>query len=386
MKRLQIVLLGAALICTSLAADVTTKKRADIGAVIAFLLSDDTFTAEDNATKWFNARKTEALDGLHFYFGNLHSHSALSDGEGTPSEALNWARYEAGYDFYVMTDHAEYLTPQKWTKTGEWTDLLNEDGVFVAMRGFEWSHPIDGHICVYGTAEYTNAILTPALELFYLWLDNHDGLAQFNHPGREIGVFRDFKYRDAVADNIFAIETGNKGTGNNDDEYYEYYDDALGEGWRLAPTSNQDNHSLSTNSHRTVIIASSLTRAGLLHAMQERRLYSSDDPNMEIIFKSGEVWMGEEVSVENGQIGFTIFIEDDEPITKIQLIGDNDELLQVRSIVEGEDPYRIIWEPSLSDVAGLNYVFVRVFERNLLDDDLEEQIAVTAPIRLRGAE
>lgn len=341
---------------------------------------------EMNASAYFETRKAAALGGLRVYFGNLHSHSDASDGEGEPSEILSWARYDAGYDFYAMTDHAEMVSSSEWDKIGAWTDGLNEDGKFVAMRGFEWSHSLAGHICVYGTGTYTNAILTPTLGLFYLWLDNNDGLAQFNHPGREVEVFRDFSYDESVADNIFAVETGNKGSGNNDGEYYAYFDDALAAGWHLAPTNNQDNHSMTTNTHRTAIIAPSLTRAGLLQAMRDRRLYSTDDPNMEVIFKSGEIWMGDTVVVEDNRIDFTVIVDDDEPITKIQLIGDGDTLIGEYVVSGDDDPYHLIWEPSFNNVAGLSYMFVRVFESNRLDDDLEEQIAVSAPIRFRQAE
>jgi len=48
--------------------------------------------------------------GLRPYFGHLHSHSGISDGEGTPDEVLTWARDVVGVDFYGMTDHAEQMS------------------------------------------------------------------------------------------------------------------------------------------------------------------------------------------------------------------------------------------------------------------------------------
>jgi hypothetical protein len=39
------------------------------------------------------------------FFGNLHSHTALSDGSGTPAEAYERARDTAGLDFLAITEH-----------------------------------------------------------------------------------------------------------------------------------------------------------------------------------------------------------------------------------------------------------------------------------------
>jgi hypothetical protein len=42
---------------------------------------------------------------VSIFFGNLHSHTALSDGSGTPAEAYEHARDVAGLDFLAITEH-----------------------------------------------------------------------------------------------------------------------------------------------------------------------------------------------------------------------------------------------------------------------------------------
>jgi hypothetical protein len=42
---------------------------------------------------------------LTVFFGNLHSHTSLSDGSGTPAEAYEHARDTAGLDFLALTEH-----------------------------------------------------------------------------------------------------------------------------------------------------------------------------------------------------------------------------------------------------------------------------------------
>ncbi len=320
-----------------------------------------------------------ALDGMDFFFGNLHSHTGYSDGEGTAEEAFQWARHSTSYDFYVVTDHAELLTAEEWQKTAEQADSFNEDGTFIALRGFEWSNPFVGHANVYDTEDFTSASLSFFLRWFYDWVEDNEGLAQFNHPGREPNLFGNMAYDERVADNFFAVETGNKDDGNNDSTYLPYYSLFLDRGWRLAPTSNQDNHSPETNCHRTAFIGEHLTRHDLLEAMRSRRLYSSDDPNVRVVFKLGPAWMGSEVETRESDAEFTVIVEDDEPITYLELITNGGAVVNSKTL---EDDERIVsWHPTV-EVPGKAYYYLQVTTLNEWEEDGEDpvQIAVTAPI------
>ncbi|MBD3315922.1 MAG: hypothetical protein GF344_09060 [Chitinivibrionales bacterium] len=316
---------------------------------------------------------------MQFYFGNLHSHTGYSDGEGTPDEAFDWARYTAGYDFYAITDHAEQISSSEWSSTGNSADVKNADGQFVALRGFEWSNPEFGHINVLNTSSYTGAADTYDPDDFYAWIDNNNGLAQFNHPGREADVFQDFAYLAKAYDNFFAVETGNKGSGNNNGEYVPYFTTALGSGWRVAPTNNQDNHSLSTNSHRSVIIAAELTRAALLEAIRERRLYSSDDPNMKLTFKSDDYWMGSNIVSTPGVYSFDVTVVDDEPIAKIEFLNKAGAVLDSYVPAAGQTSASATFQVN---VTAYDCFYAKVYEDDSNNDDpgYAQQITISAPI------
>ncbi len=337
-----------------------------------------TDAAGDVAADAIPLRVVDLNEGLKPYFGHLHSHSGLSDGEGTPEEVLTWARDVVGVDFYGMADHSEMLTAGEWDLMRTTTDAFTQPGVFVALRGFEWSHPYNGHMCIFLTDDKTSAISDIWISYIYDWLIANNAIAEFNHPGRELGVFDDLALEPAVASNMFAIETGNKGDGNALGEFLPYYIQALDNGWHVAPMSNQDNHTLEMNSHRSVFWATELTRESLVQAMRDRRFYSSDDPDVEVMFRSEATVLGGTVTMAApGQVEFQIKVVDNEPIRKLELITGGGQVAAVLEPVPGTT--RLTWFHTV-DVSADAWFFLKVTCEDTLDGEGPIQIAVTAPI------
>ncbi|MEW6552853.1 MAG: DUF5719 family protein [Actinomycetota bacterium] len=321
---------------------------------------------------------------MGFYYGNLHSHTLYSDGLASPSQAYAWARDVARFDFYAITDHAEELAQIEWEDTGDKADMYNAEGSFLALRGFEWSSPSLGHVNVFGSDDYTGSDVTSTLESLYQWIGARDAPAQFNHPARDTGYFEGFRYYPEVSYDLCLCETGNRDTGNNDLSHYLRYQAALDKGWRLAPTNNQDNHGLASFSNRTVIISPELTQDGLFEALRERRVYSSDDPDIRIAFKLGERWMGSVVENRGETAQFDVAVEDDEDIVSLQLITAGGRVAARRDFDPGEDSRSVTWSPTV-EVGIRDYFFLRVIERDENGDDgagWGEQVAVTSPIWL----
>jgi hypothetical protein len=313
---------------------------------------------------------------MNFYFGNFHAHTSFSEGVGPPTENLLWARDVAGFDFFAITDHAEQLNASEWNDTATQADAVTEDGVFVALRGFEWSNPLIGHSVVLDTTDRTSTITSPILSMFYDWVDSAQGLAQFNHPGREADVFGNLAFDAKLSDNFFAIEVGNKDDGITQGEYLPYYAKALDLGWRLAPTANQDCHTQQANSHRSVFVGLALTRAALLEAMKERRIYASEDPNMKVTFKLGDAWMGTRVSGAP-PASFTIRVSDDEPIVSLDLVSNGGTV--VNTLTPPAGSMDVVWEPAVPSGTGKWY-YLLVTATDVNDGEPPVQKAVTAPI------
>ncbi|MCA9510535.1 MAG: DUF3604 domain-containing protein, partial [Myxococcales bacterium] len=114
-----------------------------------------------------------AADDTTILFGDLHVHTSYSsdgflfslpmlggDGAHPPNDACDFARHCANLDFFALTDHAESLAPEHWTRSKESVRACNAragdggDADLVAFMGFEWSQmgltPDDhwGHRCV----------------------------------------------------------------------------------------------------------------------------------------------------------------------------------------------------------------------------------------------
>ncbi len=320
------------------------------------------------------------------YFGSLHGHTQYSDGQGTPAQVFAWGRLY--FDFFAVTDPGELLTSTEWKDLGRQADRANRDGTFVALRGFEYSHPVQGHACVWNTSSYTSAFLQPTLVGFYRWLDRAGGLASFNHPGDPVGTFGLLALSGNVLDNFVAIETGNGSDPNlaqsPSTQYWPWYLYALDQGWNVAPVFAQDNHSLGVPSPgRTAIHADALTRRALLAALGAHRVYSTDDPDLVVDFSARRA--GDAVGVPMGStlpagdVTFEVQVEDrDEPILRLELVTSGGEVLDDVDLTDGSNTAS--WAPTATVTPG-RWVVLRVVTRELHGDwGGQDNVAFTAPI------
>ena len=309
----------------------------------------------------------------HYYFGNTHAHSQNSDGKELASEHFRLAK-AAGYDFYAITDHAlaKYpdFTPRSYEETKRAADQAT-DKTFVAIAGFEFSENDGpggkGHLNVLNTASYLDATGPKVnLPIFYDWLvKNHTPTvaASFNHSGD--GSYNGFDYLTPERrDEITMFEVINSGK-----LHYGSYLVALNKGWRVAPIAGNDSHGtwrIGPHKYRTGVLAPSLMRDNLMQAMRARRVYCTWDKNLKLSFTANGRIMGS-VLQDPSSLAFSITASDpdtgdpDDRITKIEIVGDNGELVGSKEF----SAHSVTWNATYAP--RYKYCFVKVYTADKAD-------------------
>lgn len=232
------------------------------------------------------------------YYGYLHAHSELSDGAGSADEAYRYARDVAGLDFFALTDHGEELAIWPWEN--KWQVLKSAaqehyiPGEYATLWGFEWSNPIQGHITVLNSTDYTDAVSNFSLAGFASWLVNRpQAFGRFNHPGDYDDLFSEFYHLALYIParmQMVGMENWNRNAGF--DQYFysggyttdrSYWDEGNRKLWYLGSLGGQDNHTGlwgTMNDFRTAVLALELTREAIVDAYFKRRFYATEDKDL----------------------------------------------------------------------------------------------------------
>ena len=350
------------------------------------------------------------------YFGQLHSHTQYSDGAGSLESALAYVKAlpdNANVDFVAFTDHSNYFdksgaanpegalydmslasaaSQNLWNEYKSAVAAFNKEntGSMVAIAGFEmtWSGG-PGHINTFNTpgiVSRNNTTLNDktkdaGLQAYYKLLSQTEGvdsISQFNHPGTTFGNFIDFGYWDAVVDTrMYMVEVGNGEGQIGAGGYYPSYEQyimALDKGWHVAPTNNQDNHKGrwgNANDARDVILTDDFTEDGIYAALRARRMYATEDKNLDLDYTVNGNMMGSIIDVPE-KLNFEISFNDPDrtdSIAKVELVVNSGKVAytwdSAADLAKGSVSVELAPE--------YTYYFVRVTEG---DGDL----AVTAPV------
>ncbi len=241
------------------------------------------------------------------YYANLHSHTALSDGIGTPAEAYAYARDVADIDVLAITDHTHYLTSAEWTQLRNAATAATAPGVFVALASQEFGILNDfGHINIDDCA-FLNPGSTENLLATYAFIQQVNAVGAFNHPNPDYGTaFNNLEFYPEYESAMRMIEMRN---GFYSGDYEDRFNLALGNGWKLAPVANQDNHDGHWGDQLnhagrillTGILADSLTHDQITDAIHARRVFAMEvfpaSDRMELEFQVDGQQMGSEIIV-----------------------------------------------------------------------------------------
>ena len=359
-------------------------------------------TEQAGSVYTFTYKAPDTLDGYTLYFGQLHSHTNISDGAGSVTDAFEHAAQVPNLDFLAVTDHSNSFDNEddprvdlgtdlmdvssEWKQGHDAADAITEqsNGTFVGIYGFEmtWSSGF-GHINTFNTPgfesrnsdEFENNP-TGHVNYYNKLVEVESSLSQFNHPGTTFGDFGDFAYySQSYDDRINLIEVGNGEGAIGQSGYfpsYEYYTRALDKGWHVAPTNNQDNHKGNwgdSNTARSVVLASELTEDAIYDAIANHRVYATEDNDLSILYSLNDNVMGSIIGEQDAiEIEAQISDPTDSADMTVEVIV-NGGLVAASQTLSGGDGTLTFSFPS----NDYSYYYLRITQA-------DRQIAVTAPV------
>lgn len=350
------------------------------------------------------AQARTAAPELNAYFGTTHAHTGAENdhgGDSSGAREIFGAARGAGFDFLFLTEHSGATGPEVAAAYQADAELqasrFSRDGRFVGFVGYEWSEnggdddDDSGHMTGFGTPAAIDAGADGMT--FGPFADSVAGaggvaFSGFNHPpaaGHAGSAPENLTSRSRDA--VVMSETSNRVREDPEDEaeYYEGFVAHLDRGWRVAPTCGLDGHgrwalrvreSDRRKPCRTGVLAPALTRADVLDAVVQRRMFSTRDTNLQVEYTVNDQWMGSTVGTP-ATASFDIRVEDpdvDDPrdaVTGIEVVGSGGTVLARSRVV---DEHRTVWRPEIAR-GDNDYMFVRVFT-----GERTAHTAVAAPV------
>jgi len=239
-------------------------------------------------------------------WADLHGHSNLSDGTGTPEDFFRYAREISGLDVAALTDHDHWgmrfldANPEMWKRIQQAVADAHEPGRFVALLGYEWTSWLHGHRHVLYFDDTGPVLSSIDLERRYenptqLWdaLRGRRALT-FAHHSAGGPVATNWAYApDPELEPVTEIVSVHGSSEARDSPRLiyspvpgNYVRDALGLGYRLGLIGSGDSHdghpglahlaSPARNSGLAAIFATEHSREAVLAALRARRVYATN--------------------------------------------------------------------------------------------------------------
>lgn len=265
-------------------------------------------------------------------WGDLHGHSAFSDGTGTPEDYFRYARDVAALDVVSLTDHDHWglpfldQRPDLWQEIERQVAAFHDPGRFVTLLGYEWTSWIYGHrhVLYFGDE---GSILSAVDEAYdtpqELWqgLRGQDALTVAHHSAGG-PVATDWTVPpDAELEPVTEVVSVH-GSSEAADTPAPIYDpvagnwvrDALDRGYRLGLIGSGDGHDghpghshlVSRTGGLVALLTADRTRQGVLEALRQRRVYATSGPRIVLEVHLGEVPMGGEAEAGDGRLEISL--------------------------------------------------------------------------------
>jgi len=264
------------------------------------------------------------MNTYKLFWGEIHTHTNLSDGNGTPEE--NFEIAQSHLDFWAMTDHAydEEVFNLDYRQMGAGRHLLNErwhhvqqlcreneqPGKFIPFLAYEWTNFRYGHHNVY-YLNYDEPIrMPPTLPLLYQSLRNVEALVIPHHPAYPVGICgKDWDFHDDDLSpfvEIYSLHGSSEepcgikplltqgswmGPGGSGGSVQE----GLARGYRLGIIASSDSHKEHPGAYDNglmAVYAEELTRRSLWESFRKRLVYGVTGDRIALSFRINGAPMG----------------------------------------------------------------------------------------------
>jgi hypothetical protein len=278
---------------------------------------------------------------------DLHGHSQISDGTGTPADYFLYARDVAGLDVVSLTDHDHWgmnfldSKPEMWEEIRQNVDRFNNPGNFVTLLGYEWTSWLHGHrhVIYFKNEGEVLSMLDSRFETpAQLWsaLKNKSALT-FAHHSAGGPVSTNWAYRpDPEIEPVTEIVSVH-GSSEAEDSPGLIYDpvpgnfvrDVLDAGMQFGFIGSSDSHdghpgqaqlASSAGSGLAAIFSEELDRGSIRKALLARSVYATNGPR---------IWL--EVELDGHPMGSSIAYDADSD-------EKNDKPEDSRETISGERP------------------------------------------------
>ncbi|MEN8264185.1 MAG: CehA/McbA family metallohydrolase [Nitrospirota bacterium] len=327
----------------------------------------------------------EGMPKLKLFFGDIHGHSRMSDGTGTPEDYYSYAREVSDLDIAVLTDHADHGTiPIKgkvWDSIQEVANNAYEPGHFVTYPGFEWTNWEYGHRNVYyrnSSGPVFRSIDSESDTPQKLWnlLKSHEAMTIAHHVGGG-PVATDWSVKPGPKEWLVEISSIH-GTS----EYYggeasiyrpikgAFVRDALLRGYRLGIIGSGDTHDGHPGQRTTgarvsgllAVYSLELTREAVWEAFQQRHVYATSGPKIILNFSVADSPMGSEVkwSASRGPVPLSIRVIGCDEITSVEIIRNGEKMFDEKA--EGVFVNYLLKDTQMKP--GTSWYYARILQKD----------------------
>ena len=323
---------------------------------------------------------------LPVLWADLHGHSQLSDGTGTPEDYFRYARDVAALDIAVLTDHDHWgihfldQRPDLWKYLCQVANDFYAPGEFVSLLGYEWTSWIYGHRhVVYFTEEgELHSSLSPETESpAQLWakLEGQDALT-FAHHSAGGPIATDWSFvPDPVIEPVTEIVSvhGSSEASDSPQRIYRsipgnFVRDILDSGMRFGFIGSGDSHDGhpglahlgAPSGGLAAILAEEHTRESVLEALRARRVYATNGARILLQVSLGGHRMGSTIPAEEtGPLPLSVRVVGTGPIDAIDFVRKG-----IVETLDCEGRTELYLPPEAIELEAGDYLYLRVRQRD----------------------